>query len=523
MASSVHGLAAQAWCLGATTLNDIVHDLNVMKLFAVSLHGNLTMSTVLFLAPKYIFHVTPKSTTAKSGDDDPGDDILGLLCLLLPFIRNYLWILLSDMGQLKGLDIYYMDNSAIVVLAYAFLLKINVQYCILVPFPISLVTFIIHLNKIRVKSQHVSGSEGKDGKKSEELVAPTDLSRSKDGSEEMDVTQVCNKIRVKPQHVSGSEGKDGKKSEELVAPTDLSRSKDGSEETDSTQVGELERTVVFPFFMLLISAIYGDSSPVLSHFLLFSCCALGTLALMYSRLADEVTSPPALKPALECIRMSYMVMLFITAHTVAAEWLGEVMALVCMPELIAGLVWFATLLHTDTSKSNRAAVDKVASDKDSISSIAAGVSETEQVSVGIFKGFISRGCTFIPPGAALAGLTTCTFAYDRELLSSWNTKATVACGVAGCMPYLSIWMISRWPGSIPAADKATQLLKFLANVCFTGACLMLFALPLLAEKTLAYRLFALDALIDPAGVLKYLPFIYFSTAVASLGALFMMK
>jgi len=477
MASSVHGLAAQAWCLGATTLNDIVHDLNVMKLFTVSLHGNLTMSTVLFLAPKYIFHVTPKSTTAKSGDDDPGDDILGLLCLLLPFIRNYLWILLSDMGQLKGLDIYYMDNSAIVVLAYAFLLKINLQYCILVPFPISLVTFIIHLNKIRVKSQHVSGSEGKDGKKSEELVAPTDLSRSKDGSEE----------------------------------------------TDSTQVGELERTVVFPFFMLLISAIYGDSSPVLSHFLLFSCCALGTLALMYSRLADEVTSPPALKPALECIRMSYMVMLFITAHTVAAEWLGEVMALVCMPELIAGLVWFATLLHTDTSKSNRAAVDKVASDKDSISSIAAGVSETEQVSVGIFKGFISQGCTFIPPGAALAGLTTCTFAYDRELLSSWNTKATVACGVAGCMPYLSIWMISRWPGSIPAADKATQLLKFLANVCFTGACLMLFALPLLAEKTLAYRLFALDALIDPAGVLKYLPFIYFSTAVASLGALFMMK
>ena len=130
-----------------------------MKLFTVSLHGNLTMSTVLFLAPKYIFHVTPKSTTAKSGDDDPGDDILGLLCLLLPFIRNYLWILLSDMGQLKGLDIYYMDNSAIVVLAYAFLLKINVQYCILVPFPISLVTFIIHLcNKIPVKPQHVRGS-----------------------------------------------------------------------------------------------------------------------------------------------------------------------------------------------------------------------------------------------------------------------------------------------------------------------------------------------------------------------------
>jgi len=82
-------------------------------------------------------------------------------------------------------------------------------------------------------------------------------------------------------------------------------------------------------------------------------------------------------------------------------------------------------------------------------------------------------------------------------------------------------MISRWPSSIPASDKATQLLRFLANICLTGACLMLFAL--LAERTLAYRLFGLDALADPAGVLKYLPFIYFSTAVASFGALFMMK
>jgi len=460
-----------------------------MKPFAVSLHVNLTMSTVLFLAPTYISHVTLKTTTAKSGDD-PGDDIIGLLCVLLPFIWNYLWMLLSDMGQFKGLDIYYMDNSAIVVIAYAFLLKINLQYYILAPFPISLVTFIIHL---------------------------------------------CNKIPVKPQHVRGSEGKDDKKSEELVAPTDLSRSKVGSAEIDRTQVGELGRTVVFPFSMLLISAIHGDSSPVLSHFLLFSCCALGTLALVYSRLADEVTGDPALKPALECIRMSYMIMLVITAHTVAAEWLGEVMALVCMPELIAGLVWFSTLLHTDTS--NRAVVDKVTSDKDSISSVVDKVtsdkdsissiaavvsdSETEQVPVGIFKGFIFQGCVFIPLGAALAGLITCSYAHDWELLSSWNTKATVACGVAGCMPYLSMWMISRWPSSIPASDKATQLLRFLANICLTGACLMLFAL--LAERTLAYRLFGLDALADPAGVLKYLPFIYFSTAVASFGALFMMK
>jgi len=89
------------------------------------------MSTVFFVAPKYIFHITPKITTAKS-DDDPGDDIFGLLCLLLPFIRNYLWMLLSDMG----LDINYMDNSAIVVIAYAFCLRSICSITSLLPSPL---------------------------------------------------------------------------------------------------------------------------------------------------------------------------------------------------------------------------------------------------------------------------------------------------------------------------------------------------------------------------------------------------
>jgi hypothetical protein len=189
--------------------------------------------------------------------------------------------------------------------------------------------------------------------------------------------------------------------------------------------------------------------------------------------------------------MAYMVMMFITVHTMAGEWLGEVVALVCIPELIAGLVWFSTFLHGGSSY--RAAAAKVATDND--------------------------GILFIPLGAVLASLTS-TYGYEGNFLGSWYTEAMVSCAVAGCMLYLSLWMVSRWPGSIPGSDKATQLLKFPANICLTGACLMLFAL--LAQKTLAHGLFGLDDHINP-GLLKYLPGIYFSTAVAWLVAFYVSR
>lgn len=372
------------------------------------------------------------------------DVFVGFSCVLVFIIRKYFWVLRSERGRfMMGMDIY-TNTVAVVVTAYALLLANSLQYIILVPFPISVAGFIAYLYMERLEHGDV-GLLDKGGKK------------------------------------TGDKG--GKKT------------------------GELEM-VVIPYFMLLVSAIvipYKDG-PVLSHFLLFSCCALGTLALLYSRLAE---ASPSLKPALECIQMGYMVMLFITVHTVAAEWLGEITALVTMPELIAGLVWFyTTLLHGDTSNSKDSRVGS-SSSSDAIQALSP---VTNQVSANVFIKVDGHGSMlFIPLGAVLAGLLTSTYAYDRELLSTWNTKATVACSIAGCLPYLSIWMVSRWPGRIPSSDKAIQLLKFAANMCLTGASLMLFAL--LAEKTMAYRLFGLDEIIDPS-LLKHLPAVYFSTAVA---------
>ncbi|CAO2202906.1 unnamed protein product [Urochloa humidicola] len=382
-----------------------------------SIYEHLAISMIIIMVPNIISEALKSSAVESDGQRD---DIFALFCGHF-FIWKYLWMSISDKVRFIGLDIY-IGTGVRVTMAYALLLLINWQYRILVPFLISLVTFIAYIwNEIR-------------------------------GMERFQ------------QYGSGSQ--------------------------DGEKISKLKITVIIPYFMLFISAIYGDGSPVLSHFLLFSCCTLGTLALMYSRLAAEVSS--ALKPALECIQMVHMAMLFITVHTVVAEWLGELTTLVCMPELIAGLIWFSTLLHSDTL-----------------------CSETEQASPSNFKGFIFYGYTFIPLGAALASLTS-AYAYEGELLASWYREATVGCGIAGCMPYLSLWIISQWPGSIPASDKATQVLKLLANICLTGACLMLFGL--LAEKMLDYQSFGFDP-----SVLKYLPRIYFSTATAWLVAFFLMK
>ncbi|WVZ71209.1 hypothetical protein U9M48_019823 [Paspalum notatum var. saurae] len=406
-----------------------------------SLPDSLVIGPLVVSVPQIFTSGTHKGT------NDQGDEWLSLVCVYAIFIRCV--VRLSDSFRSNKCVPIYMDTVVPVVMAFVLLLVINLEYYILAPFPVSSVCFIVYIcNKIRVKESSLqkrsSGSQDTDTKQSGVLVgASTDPpSTSTDGS--------------------------GKNSKRI----------------------ELQKTVVVPYFMLVFSALNGDGNPVMSHFLLFSCCVLWALALMYSRLATIIDNKDrALETALECIQMAYMVMLFITAHTLAAEWLGEVTALVCMPEVMAGLVWFSTLLHRDT----KAAVKKA-------------TSETDNKDNTIFK--------VITLGAVLAGLLTTISTYaleeERELLAIWVTRATVACGTAGCMPYLSVWMISRWPeSSTPSSDEVTRLLRFLANVCLTGACLLLF--PLLADKTtLVGRLFGSDDF----NLLNYLPGFYFTTAAA---------
>ena len=84
---------------------------------------------------------------------------------------------------------------------------------------------------------------------------------------------------------------------------------------------------------------------VISHFLLFFSSALGALASMMATL--PIGTSPGVAQAQQALQRTFTVVLMITVHTVAAEWTGEDMVLICMPELIAALVWFTANFDHD--------------------------------------------------------------------------------------------------------------------------------------------------------------------------------
>ena len=84
---------------------------------------------------------------------------------------------------------------------------------------------------------------------------------------------------------------------------------------------------------------------VISHFLLFFSSALGALASMMATL--PIGTSPGVAQAQQVLHRTFTVVLMITVHTVAAEWTGEDMVLICMPELIVALVWFTANFDHD--------------------------------------------------------------------------------------------------------------------------------------------------------------------------------
>uniref|UniRef100_A0A453JI92 Uncharacterized protein n=1 Tax=Aegilops tauschii subsp. strangulata TaxID=200361 RepID=A0A453JI92_AEGTS len=78
----------------------------------------------------------------------------------------------------------------------------------------------------------------------------------------------------------------------------------------------------------------------ISQFLLFLSFILAALTSMMKRLPTDVS--PGIAPASELLHKTLLVLLLVTAHTVAAEALGEEVILLCMPEVIpVVLIWFS--------------------------------------------------------------------------------------------------------------------------------------------------------------------------------------
>uniref|UniRef100_J3KZK4 Uncharacterized protein n=1 Tax=Oryza brachyantha TaxID=4533 RepID=J3KZK4_ORYBR len=179
-----------------------------------------------------------------------------------------------------------------------------------------------------------------------------------------------------------------------------------------------------------------DDSFVISHFLVFLTSAIGALAVMMVRLPVETS--PGLAQVRQVLHRTFLVVLFITVHTKAAEWVGEDMVLVCMPVLIAALVWFVA--HFGNGEYT-VSVDKATSLNKSATIVLSG------------------------PVAVVAYLASVDV-YERKILVTWCTRLLRCCAVSSILSYFCVWMIHLWPRCMASAQVPIQLLYFCGKICF---------------------------------------------------------
>ncbi|CAL4950059.1 unnamed protein product [Urochloa decumbens] len=92
-------------------------------------------------------------------------------------------------------------------------------------------------------------------------------------------------------------------------------------------------TAVLPCWVLSFMRHFNGEDLVIYYFLLFLSSSLGELSLLMARLPSNIA------PAFEVIHRASLVVVLITAHTMAAELLGDTAVLVCAPEIVTALVW----------------------------------------------------------------------------------------------------------------------------------------------------------------------------------------
>ncbi|CAL4976410.1 unnamed protein product [Urochloa decumbens] len=211
-------------------------------------------------------------------------------------------------------------------------------------------------------------------------------------------------------------------------------------------------TAVLPSWVLFCLGNFGAGNLVFSPFLLFLSSSLGELTLMMSRLSSEVA------PAFEVMHRASLVLLLVTAHTMAAELLGNTTVLVCTPEIATALVWLIIQLGHGgytTIRTLEAALRK------------ADIAVLGVVALLTYTAPIIRDD---PDWAA------------TDLLSSYMS-ALVACAFSVILPSLCVFALCQWRGQTAAApsselEGAIRLLSFCRDVLFKAATLFLVVKPL---------------------------------------------
>ncbi|KAF7076374.1 hypothetical protein CFC21_081033 [Triticum aestivum] len=155
----------------------------------------------------------------------------------------------------------------------------------------------------------------------------------------------------------------------------------------------------------------------ISQFLLFLSCTVAALTRMVMKLPAGAS--PGIALATEMLHKTLLLLLLATAHTAAAEWLGEDAVLLCLPEVIPVLLWFSLHLDRKPGSSSIISVNKLKPYRNRL----------------IFLGAM----VVAPPFAYLAN------SMDEVGLSGWSTTFQVSCGVSGILTYYLVFMLSHWP------------------------------------------------------------------------------
>ncbi|XP_010239533.2 uncharacterized protein LOC104585204 isoform X2 [Brachypodium distachyon] len=209
----------------------------------------------------------------------------------------------------------------------------------------------------------------------------------------------------------------------------------GSKMMTFTKGSDMALTVMasVPFIALLGMAQLDDKRAdrfVISPFLLFLSTTLGALTHMMTRLPSRAGSPGP--GAWELLHKTFLLLLLVTLHTVAAEALGEDVVLVCMPELVPVVMWFSLHLDRDSS-----------------------IISLDNMRRTFKDAPIVRGAVVIA-GPLLVYLWTYM---DRWWISTCSA-ILVSCGISGLLTSNLVLMLHQWPmQQAAAADISLQSKK----------------------------------------------------------------
>jgi len=227
------------------------------------------------------------------------------------------------------------------------------------------------------------------------------------------------------------------------------------EKTIKTPV-ELEIIVAVTFGALLVMDQLDDGAArgfAISQFLLFMSSTVAALTRMMMKLPTDPF--PGSAPASELLHKTLLLLLLVTAHTLAAEWLGEDVVLFCMPEIVPVLLWFS--LHLDRPRhSPLISVDKMKPYVKEIIALCALV--------------VAPLFTYLVKSMDVSGLSSCM-------------RIMVSCGVSGVLTYYLVFMLRYWhwpwqkeaaaSGSSKGDVPSSGMLKFLADALLITAALLL--------------------------------------------------